>query len=149
MIKKQSPREIVGKDDIKDYLDFDYCKCGCGTIIYNTDKWGKPVKYAKGHFNLKYNWHGHISSYERYCPLFNESKKEEIRDKYMRRCLLCDKTEEENGKKLSVHHIDYNKEQGCNEHEWRLVPLCHSCHSKTNGNRKMYERRLRIILEVI
>lgn len=95
-----------------------------------------------------YNWQGGIS-YGKYCPLFNEKKKEEIRNQFYRKCLLCDKTEEENGKKLDVHHFDYNKGQGCNGHEWRLVPLCRSCHMKTGRNRELYERRIKIILEVI
>ena len=94
------------------------------------------------------NWLGGIS-YERYCPLFNEKKKEEIRQQFCRICLLCFMTEEENGQKLDVHHIDYNKDQGCSGHEWRLVPLCRSCHMKTNHDREEYERRICIRLEVL
>lgn len=95
-----------------------------------------------------YNWQGGIS-YGQYCPAFDEKKKEEIRDKYCRICLLCFKTEEENGRKLDVHHIDYNKEQGCNGHEWHLVPLCHSCHGKSGINREEYKKRIKIRLEVL
>lgn len=70
----------------------------------------------------------------RYCPKFNFSLKERIRDEFGRTCFLCPTTEEENGVKLSVHHVDYNKGQGCG-HEWNLVPLCRKCHVKTNYNR--------------
>lgn len=94
------------------------------------------------------NWQGGIS-YEPYCPAFNETVKEYIRDKYMNMCFLCSKTEKENGRKLAVHHIDYNKEQGCNQHEWRLVPLCISCNVKANTNRDMWERRIKIFLDII
>ena len=35
-------------------------------------------------------------------------------------------------KKLSIHHIDYNKE---NNEITNLTSLCNSCHSKTNHDR--------------
>ena len=78
-----------------------------------------------------YNWQGGIS-FEPYCNKFNKELKEEIRENFDRKCLICSK--KENGKKLSVHHIDYNKMQGCG-HKWSLIPLCESCHAKTNFNR--------------
>jgi hypothetical protein len=65
-----------------------------------------------------------------YCPAFNETCRESNRKKYGRRCFICDLPESENitkdGKqmKLSVHHIDLNKNQGCDGHEWRLIPTC-------------------------
>ena len=81
--------------------------------------------------------------YGKYCSKFNESLKERIREKYGRKCLLCPTTEEENiketGKKLSIHHVDYNKQCGCDGNECRLVPLCNSCHSKTNAKRSHWE----------
>jgi hypothetical protein len=67
-----------------------------------------------------------------YCPKFNEACRESNRDKYNRRCFLCGKEETKNGKKLSVHHVDMNKQQGCNNHEWKLVPLCHACHARAH-----------------
>lgn len=76
-------------------------------------------------------WRGGVS-FEPYCPKFNEKRKEKVRDNFNRRCAICGCPE--NGKKLSVHHIDYNKMQGCT-HGWNLVPLCPNCHSKTNSNR--------------
>lgn len=75
------------------------------------------------------NWQGGIS-FEPYCPKFNNHIREDIREKYGRVCFLCGKTEQDNGSKLSVHHTDHNKEQGCNGYEWKLVPLCKSCHGK-------------------
>ncbi len=95
------------------------------------------------------NWNGG-TSFGKYCPKFNNEKKEEIRNKYKRCCILCNKPESQNltksGKhwKLHVHHIDYNKLQGCEDHEWRLVPLCLSCHMKTNnGDRKEWELKIK------
>jgi len=79
-------------------------------------------------------WKGGIS-FGPYCPLFNYQFKEHIRDKFNRVCFICDKLEEECVTKLCVHHIDYNKNSVCNGKEWAFVPLCKSCHSKTNSNR--------------
>lgn len=80
-----------------------------------------------------------------YCVKFNETVKEHIREKYDRRCFLCDRLEEDNitctgkQKRLSVHHVDMNKQQGCNGHEWKLVPLCLYCHnSKVTDTLQMY-----------
>ena len=65
---------------------------------------------------------------ELYCPKFNEHCRESNREKYERHCFLCGKTEAENERKLSVHHCDMNRDQGCNGHAWKLVPLCMEHH---------------------
>lgn len=85
-----------------------------------------------------YMWKGGVS-FEPYCQKFNTKLKEHVRDEYGRKCLICDKTEDENGRKLDVHHVSYDKMDGCNGNEFKLVPLCASCHSKTNHNRKYWE----------
>jgi hypothetical protein len=94
----------------------------------------ETCKYKIGANNP--NWNGG-SSYSPYCPKFNEQLKEEIRSGFNRKCFLCEKTEKDNGKRLDVHHCDYNKGQGCGL-KWNLVPLCHTCHLKTNTNRHYY-----------
>ena len=133
------------------------CKCSCGNITYvtcdklisgNTKSCGclhvelaiERIKELHKHQNGENNpnWLGGIS-FGKYCPKFNDQKKEEIREKYGRKCLMCGKTEEEIGQKLDAHHIDYNKEQGCENHKWKLIPLCRSCHAKTNFNRYLWE----------
>lgn len=79
-----------------------------------------------------YNWKGGVS-YEPYCKKFNFQLKEKIRDAYDRRCPICGGTEED--RRLSIHHIDYDKMQGCNGRRWNLIPLCTSCHAKTQFDR--------------
>ena len=86
-----------------------------------------------------YNWKGGISS-EPYCPEFNEIIKEKIRNKWNRKCAICNKLEKNNGQRLSVHHVNYNKNQGCDEN-FMLIPLCKKCHSKTNYNRKKWQEK--------
>lgn len=81
-----------------------------------------------------WNWQGGISA-KPYCPKFNKSLKEEIREAFGRRCFLCGAPETK--KKLHVHHCDYNKGQGCGQ-KWNLVPLCNRCHSKTGVHRHYY-----------
>lgn len=135
------------------------CICECGNITYtNSHSLLRGDTKSCGCYNRdrssevhsganNWNWKGGIA-YAPYCPKFNNKKKEEVRDKYYRKCLICGKTEEENGKKLSVHHIDQNKDQGCNGHEWDLVPLCSQCHGKVHSkkNEKYYKEYIKFIL---
>lgn len=79
-----------------------------------------------------YLWKGGIS-YEPYCPAFNDFIKESVREDFSRRCYLCGANEQD--EKHHVHHVDYNKSQGCKGLKWSLIPLCRSCHTKTNHYR--------------
>ena len=67
-----------------------------------------------------------------YCDKFDNELRESIRNKYDRRCFICNAHEGVLAKKLSVHHIDQNRNQGCEEVEWKLVPLCASCHARSH-----------------
>ena len=132
-----------------------FCECGCGEEVNLGNRfirghvWKNRAitdevkkKMSKARKGEKHpNWRGGVS-FEPYCHKFTEKIKEEVRDKFGRVCLLCNKREKENGVKLSVHHCDYNKKQGCDEHEWELVPLCRSCHSKTNFNREYWSEKI-------
>lgn len=81
-----------------------------------------------------------------YCYKYDKNCREQNRKKYNWECFFCGKTEIDNGERLSVHHIDYNKNQGCNETpDWKLVPLCKKCHGITGGNidnRKTWKYRI-------
>lgn len=72
-------------------------------------------------------------SFEPYCEKFTKHLKEQVRDSFNRKCVVCGASE--NGEKLAVHHVDYSKLQGCRGQRWALVPVCRTCHSKTNHNR--------------
>ena len=67
---------------------------------------------------------------------FDSSLKEQIRfrDKYT--CRICGCSQLENGKQLDCHHIDYDKK---NNDMSNLITLCHSCHTKTNWQRKIWK----------
>lgn len=80
-------------------------------------------------------WKGGVS-FEPYCEKWTEELRESVREAFGRKCYLCPKTEADTGKKLDVHHCDFNKQQGCKGNSaWKLVPLCASCHAKTTNNR--------------
>lgn len=137
------------------------CKCDCGNTAIvavsnllngNTKSCGCIQKEkARKHMSILRptqvnenhpNWRGGASKLP-YCYKFNKKLKDNIRNNYGNVCFICGKTSEENGVELSVHHIDYNKNQGCDGHNWKLVPLCISCHAKTNHKRFIWNFLLR------
>lgn len=87
-----------------------------------------------------FNWNDG-ASFEPYSYEFNNSLKEQIiqRDHYQ--CQLCGITEDEHidtfGSRLSVHHIDYDKQ---NNRSSNLIALCKTCHGPTNSRRKYYTK---------
>lgn len=83
------------------------------------------------------HWQGGLS-FGKYCHLFNQTFKESIRNRFNRRCFLCGKTEQENGRRLDVHHVNYDKSCLCNS-KCEFVPLCISCHTSTSHNRQYWE----------
>lgn len=77
------------------------------------------------------NWKGGISHMP-YAKEWTRALRHNIRERDIFKCRVCDKTQDDNGKKLDVHHIDYDK-QNCNS--INLISLCKSCHRRTNHNR--------------
>jgi len=75
-------------------------------------------------------------SLEEYGAEFNNTLKELIRNRDNHKCQICGCPEVECIKKLSVHHIDYNKK---NNNTNNLIALCMRCHLKTNYNRNKWE----------
>lgn len=72
------------------------------------------------------------NGYKPYIPEFNNELKELIRHRDNYTCQLCSISEIGHQKKLSIHHIDYNKEN-CNP--LNLISLCRICNSQVNSNR--------------
>ncbi len=81
------------------------------------------------------NWKGGIA-FLPYCKKFNTALKESIRNRDSRECQLCGILEKDNKRKLSIHHIHYDKENCYPD----LIALCWKCNSKVNGNRNYFER---------
>jgi len=78
-------------------------------------------------------WKGGISG-GKYCYKFNNRFKESIRKRDNYTCQLCGL--EQNGRKLSVHHIYYDKENCYPD----VITLCRSCNSVVNADRDSWER---------
>jgi len=90
------------------------------------------------------NWHDGISKLP-YPFDFNEELKESIRERDSHTCQVCKLRQEQLDRKLSVHHIDYNKDN-CDSDN--LISLCRSCHAITNGDRvywtKIFQERMKL-----
>lgn len=77
-----------------------------------------------------------------YCDLFNKEYKYKIRERYGKSCFLCGMWEIDNGKALSVHHVNYDPSCGCDGAKCVCVPLCQSCHAKTNHKREYWRKKI-------
>lgn len=75
-----------------------------------------------------------------YCQRWTSDLRERVRIFFNYRCVNCGKTQEENGQKLNVHHVNYDKMVCCNDVKPLFVALCISCHMKSNYNREKWER---------
>lgn len=76
-------------------------------------------------------------SFEPYNIKWNEKLKEKIRKRDDNICQLCGYHQREFTRKLSVHHIDYNK---LNCLEENLISLCLTCHARTNSKRIYWKK---------
>lgn len=92
----------------------------------------KISKAQKGY--KSHGWLGGISK-QSYPIGWMDTLKEVIRKRDNYKCQICNCPQKESVNKLSVHHIDYNKN---NISEVNLVTLCRICHSKTNSNREYW-----------
>jgi len=87
--------------------------------------------------NKHWNWKGGMS-YEIYPVDWTDDLRESIRKRDSYICQICEIHQDElTGwhKQLSIHHIDYNKD---NLNPNNLITLCVNCHTKTNFNRKYW-----------
>jgi 5-methylcytosine-specific restriction endonuclease McrA len=114
-------------------LPKDCIDCGVGLKHGYNKRCGRcSDKFTRGENHP--NWQGG-KSFEPYGIEFNEDLKEVIRNRDRRKCFICEKTELEIGEKLSIHHIDYEKQ---NNNPNNLITLCRGCHAKTNFSRNKW-----------
>jgi len=116
----------------------------CGKILKSKNSFQCKRCWAKDHIgeaNPSYV-HG-LSTNVKYPLIFNDEYKSAIRKRDNFSCKLCGIPEEEHlelvGLNLSIHHIDYDKN---NSEPDNLVTLCNSCHAKTNFNRDYWKEKL-------
>ena len=99
-----------------------FCSMKCKNSSHAIDMEGKGNPAWLGGINNPYD------------TRFNKRLKIEIKKEFGYKCFECGEQ-----KLLQVHHIDYNKENSVKEN---LVPLCCSCHCKTNYNRDIWKEKL-------
>jgi hypothetical protein len=92
------------------------------------------------------SWKGGISK-EPYCELWTEEFKERCRDFWNRRCGISGITEKENGRRLDVHHISYDKDSCCELKQFNCAPnlfiaVSKKWNAKFNNNRDYWEEYL-------
>lgn len=119
-----------------------------GLRIVSEKRKGHPGYYLGKRFSAEHRanmsgnrngrWKGGLS-FEPYMVEFNGILKDKIRLRDGYRCQLCGVAHS----KLSVHHIDYNKQ---NNELANLIALCRSCHSKTNEQRDYWREYLGSII---
>jgi len=88
-------------------------------------------------------WKGGIS-FLPYCDKFDNHRKKSTR-KFFGACICCGNIAYI--QELDVHHIDHDKEQGCNGKPFNLVPLCKHCHSRSIHFKEEYQNYINKTLE--
>lgn len=92
-------------------------------------------------------WYGNVdfkASTSKYCEKFNKEFKERVRAYWNYQCFECGTPQ--NGRALHIHHIHYNKKMCCDGSPHDVVPLCNSCHIRTNYNRNYWEKHFTELL---
>lgn len=138
--------KVCGKQKTgKREKDFEICQTcsnkqrAVNIVYYACPRCGKP-KNGRGRSDrifcnscaaiYKHQKLGHII--KPYYIGFTSALKISVRNYYNNACAICSKVE----LSLAVHHIDYNKN---NQTFGNLLPLCSSCHGKTNRNRDYWK----------
>ena len=114
--------------DCKQEISYVTVRDGLGRCLSCSRKGDKNYKWIKNRNLLKYS------------DDFTDTLKESIRKRDNYECQNCGIIEEEHlivfGKELSIHHIDYDK-NNCNKEN--LISLCISCHMRSNYNRPHWQ----------
>ena len=104
------------------------------------------LSYTEGFWTHCIENHQELSQYSKW-PIasilrhikFKPEFKERVRKFFGRVCVECGAPE--NGRKLDVHHVNFDKSSCCSDVKPLFVALCRSCHMKTNTNREHWEDR--------
>jgi hypothetical protein len=152
--KKQSPETIAKRvSKVKGQRRTPQLNCViCGNEIkeYREDR--KTCSHrCRGIYISKFllgdkspGWMGGIS-FEPYCVKFNDEFKKRVRAYFNYTCVECHTPQ--NKEKLHVHHVNFNKMSCCDTTIPLFVPLCRSCHTKTNRKRDYWEKHFTEMIE--
>jgi len=106
-----------------------------GVPSWNAGKTGVYTDDARRKMSLSHGGTGVPYEHKEYGPGFTEALKEAVRSRDNHMCDVCGKFEVDNGQKLDVHHIDYDKHNNVIEN---LVALCKPCHVRTLFDRNRW-----------
>jgi hypothetical protein len=106
--------------------------------MWNTPEIRKRIVASMPRGENHPQWTG--GSRDGYCSLFKVMR-EPGRTAFNNRCVACGTETNKSGRKHSAHHPTYDKYQGCRPVDYKLVvvPLCDSCHAKSNARMKREE----------
>ena len=93
-------------------------------------------------------WYGNVRYHygPQYCEKWTAELRERVRAYFGYTCVWCGTPQNE--KKLSVHHVHYNKKLCCDDTPRTLVPLCASCHTlTTKGDRDYWSEYFQEIID--
>ena len=97
--------------------------------------WNKGKEWPRMRGENHPFWQGG-KSFEPYPLEWTNTYREQIRQRDNYKCQVCGVPQKECRRRLSVHHIDYNK---LNLSKDNLTTLCLRCHLKTNQNKVYWE----------
>jgi hypothetical protein len=97
--------------------------------INHIGKKHKPESILKMSGENNNNWKGG-TSFLPYCNKFNNKRKKAVRDFFGGYCIVTGEHQNDCSHKHNVHHIDHDKEQGCNGKPFNLVPMNDAEHAR-------------------
>lgn len=109
-------------------LETKFCSFRCKGIYISKNEMGECGR----------NWIDGRSYYP-YPHIFNKSLKKNIKERDENKCVYCGSSVN-----LSIHHIDYDKN---NNHTSNLITLCLRCNSSANSNRNFWLSYFHKIME--
>lgn len=154
---KYYPNPMLGKHHTKETKEkiskansiINKPKCRCGTILSGSEHkrcWNCELKRRKISKNNG-RWLGGISQHP-YTYEFTNALKEAIRENDNHKCQKCNKIQKQELKdlhrKLTVHHIDYDK-TNCSKSN--LITLCNKCNTIANQDRDYWYAYFTYIME--
>ena len=82
------------------------------------------------------SWNGG-TSFGIYCVKYNARRRKAVRDFFNNLCICTG--EPSYNRALAVHHVDHDKDQGCNGKPFNLVPMCLEHHAKELHKKEEYK----------
>ena len=110
-------------------------EAGVKTGVSSRQRWADPAYYDSLSGENASNWQGGIGNLP-YHSNFTKEFRAYIRQRD-EVCQFCGRTEKEEGTKLSVHHINYDKMNDCSN-EYDFITLCRGCNIKVESKRDLY-----------